>query len=401
MNLLRRESKLILEQVIKNYELKQEIELTKSELNEIKEKTRKIREYSIDNLNSLWKKAEKNLSSTGVIIYHAEDSEKAQKIFLKLIKGCNIIVKSKSNLIEELELDYGNATVFETDLGEWLINQIEVRRAHPVTPSIFLTTNEIIKFLESKGYSSLKVEEIVENISEIIKKNIYEADIGLSGANLISADGYIMLVENEGNISLISRIPKKHIVFASIDKIVPSIEDAAFLAKIMAMFGTGEPASYINFLSGPSKTSDIEQKTIHGVSGAGEVYLIIVDNGRSKLLKNKKLSEALYCIGCGACLFYCPVYRQLGPEFGLNRLGGNSLVLYGFSKSLKDLGQKGLFNCLGCELCEEVCPSQLKMWDNLKKLRGKVVHEKNEWMKKEILKKGNAVEGTSIWELRK
>ncbi|MHA2168193.1 MAG: LUD domain-containing protein [Candidatus Hodarchaeales archaeon] len=390
-------SRLILERVIKNYESKRAKILDESELDEIKKRIREIREFSIDNQVSLWIKAEKNLSSNGVGIYHAKNSEEARNIFIELIKNCEIIVKSKSNLIEELDLDFGKATVVETDLGEWVVKNMKVEKAHPVTPAIFLSIEQITEFLSTKGYSFAQVEEMVKGISEIIKQKIFVADAGLTGANLVTAEGQIVLIENEGNISLISRIPKRHIVFAGIDKIAPSIEDAAFLAKVMSVFGTGEPASYINFISGPSKTSDIEQKSIRGVSGAEEVHLIIVDNGRSKLLEDRKLRESLYCIGCGACLFYCPVYRQVGSGFGVNRLGGNSLVHRGFSKSPEGLDRKGLFDCTGCELCEEICPTGLKMWDNLKKLRGKVAHKKNEMMKKQILRKGNAVEGSTVW----
>ena len=158
---------------------------------------------------------------------------------------------------------------------------------------------------------SRRPEEIANFVRGVLREKISKAKVGITGANAITADGSIVILENEGNISLVSRIPDKHIVVSSFDKIVPTIEDALVVVRAASVFGTGQKFPvYLNIISGPSKTADIQNQIVTGAQGAKEVYLILLDNGRSEILRTD-YKELLYCINCGACLNFCPVYHQI------------------------------------------------------------------------------------------
>jgi iron-sulfur cluster protein len=339
----------------------------------LKKELRRIKEYSIKNLFALKAKAIENLKKQGVQVFEAKDSKEAKEILLKLIPKGETIVKSKSNVINEIgieDLEKRNE-IIETDCGDFLVQICEESSVHPVTPALHLTVDRIVRVIEKKFGVKLeeRPEEIVKWVRSYLRERISKAKIGLTGANVISADGGIFIVENEGNISLVSRLPEKHIIVASIDKIVPTIQDAITICKALAIYGTGASLpTYINVISSPSKTADIQKQIVYGAHGPKEVYLILLDNGRSKIIE-EGLEEILYCINCGACLYFCPVYRQIFDNYGYKYFGGRGVSLISFIFGIEKSFERGLFYCTTCSACKEQCPLSIDIPSLIRKVR--------------------------------
>jgi len=339
----------------------------------LKRELRRIRESSIKNLVALKAKAIENLKKQGVQVFEAKDSKEAKEILLKLIPKGETIVKSKSNVINEIgieDLEKRNE-IIETDCGDFLVQICEESGVHPVTPALHLTVDRIVRVIEKKFGVKLeeRPEEIVKWVRSYLRERISKAKIGLTGANVISADGGIFIVENEGNISLVSKLPEKHIIVASIDKIVPTLQDAITICKTLAIYGTGASLpTYINVISSPSKTADIQKQIVYGAHGPKEVYLILLDNGRSKIIE-EGLEEILYCINCGACLYFCPVYRQIFDNYGYKYFGGRGVGLISFIFGIEKAFERGLFYCTTCSACKEQCPLSIDIPSLIRKVR--------------------------------
>ena len=175
------------------------------------------------------------------------------------------------------------------------------------------------------------------------------------------------MVHNEGNISIVS-LKDLHIIVAGIDKIVPTLEDAISVVKLETIFATGNyVTSYMNVISGPSKTADIEKKLLKNMYGAEKVVVILLDNGRSEATP-----ECLYCIGCGNCVVHCPVYNAVGNEFGFNNyLGGRGVAMSKFIEDDETCYNSGLYMCTLCGLCTLNCPVSIptnEIIENMRKL---------------------------------
>jgi iron-sulfur cluster protein len=370
-----KEDKKAFETSYSNY-MKRRNEVLKSiDVNKLKEKLRKIREKSVEKLIDLKNLTEKNLEQQGIVVHEARNIIEARKILFSLIEKGEVIVKSKTNVGREIELnkffEENKNEVFETDTGDFLVSVCEEEAVHPVTPAIHITTKRIVEAIERKFGVKLREDpkEIVQWIRNYIRERIFRAKVGITGANVISSEGTIFIVENEGNISLVSRVPEKHIIVSSIDKIVESNEEAMTICKALAVFGTANSnVAYVNAIGGPSNTADIQKEIVYGAQGAREVHLILVDNGRCRLL-NSNLKEALYCIGCGACLYSCPVYRSLLKNYGgKTYYGGIGLIRSSSFEDIIEISQKA-FYCTTCGACKEICPVGIDVPKLIRELR--------------------------------
>jgi len=370
-----KEDKKAFETSYSNY-MKRRNEVLKSiDVNKLKEKLRKIREKSVEKLIDLKNLTEKNLEQQGIVVHEARNIIEARKILFSLIEKGEVIVKSKTNVGREIELnkffEENKNEVFETDTGDFLVSVCEEEAVHPVTPAIHITTKRIVEAIERKFGVKLREDpkEIVQWIRNYIRERIFRAKVGITGANVISSEGTIFIVENEGNISLVSRVPEKHIIVSSIDKIVESNEEAMTICKALAVFGTANSnVAYVNAIGGPSNTADIQKEIVYGAQGAREVHLILVDNVRSRLL-NSNLKEALYCIGCGACLYSCPVYRSLLKNYGgKTYYGGIGLIRSSSFEDIIEISQKA-FYCTTCGACKEICPVGIDVPKLIRELR--------------------------------
>jgi L-lactate utilization protein LutB len=367
--------------------------LSMQDIEEIKEKGAKIRDENLKKASRLWKAAKLSFEKSGIEIHFAYDNQEAVRILRRLLDGKRNIVKSKSNLLEELDVVHALDTVIvETDIGDWLVHQMGAIRIHPNAPAMALSIEEISAFF--KENYGLRIDEspeaITEKICKIIREQILSAEVSLTGVNFVTSEGHLVIVENEGNISLATRLPRTHMAVVPYHKIVETLEEAVYLSKCLSIFGTGKPSTaYINVISAPSYTTDIEKKVVRGAQGAQEVHVVVVDNNRSNLLADDRLRQALRCIGCGACMLYCPISELAGPNFGGKYQGGIGLVFSHFVCQQRIDVDHGIFACLGCELCEEVCPVNVKIWDNIKDVRNATQPEIGQRVIEEVLSKGS------------
>ncbi|MCX8158879.1 MAG: LUD domain-containing protein [Candidatus Pacearchaeota archaeon] len=369
--------------IIYSYKEKRDKLLNEEQKEKFCEELRKIKEKSINNIVKLKKETIKNLSNQGINVIEAQTVKDAINIIKKIIGKEKTIIKSKSNTITEINLENAlkNKKIIETDLGDFIIQLFKEKGIHPVLPSFHLTPKEISKKIKEKFNININPnpKEIVCFVRNILREKIFNAKIGITGANVISSDGSIFILENEGNISLISRIPEKHIILTSFDKIVETREEALKIIRASSIFGTGQDYPvYVNIISGPSKTADIENEIISGAQGAKEVYLILLDNKRTTIL-NSKFKELLYCINCGACLNFCPVYHQIFSRYGAKYFPGAKGVISSFFKeSEKDAFNNGAFFCTTCQQCKENCPMKINLSDLIRDLRKELVKQQIE-----------------------
>ena len=279
----------------------------------------------IGNLDSYVRMTMESIESTGGKAYLAKSIADAQEILNKIVGKGKKVVMAKSNVAHEIDiintLEKSGNSVSETDLGAYLIQLSKDESSHIVFPSLHMTREEIGRMLHKELGLQLSetstIEEIVAAVRQLLRKKYIEADIGISGANAISADtGSVVLVENEGNIRIDTVFPPIHIIITGIDKIVPTLNDAMKEAMVQSAYAGLYPPTYVNVTSGPSSTADIELRRVSPATGPKEVHIILLDNGRMEASLDESMKEALLCIKCGRCYFSCPVYRVLGKDWG-------------------------------------------------------------------------------------
>jgi len=324
-----------------------------------------VRIHSVGN-TELMNDAIRNLKDNGFEVVFAKDDTEAVRVVLEEIGDENVVVKSKSNVTKEIKLTERlkskGIEVVETDIGDRLIQLLSEKPSHPTGPASHLSLDYIIKtFRERFGVELHTAEDVVEFLLKDIKRNIEKANVGITGANAITAEGSVLILHNEGNIFEVLRRPKKWIILAGIDKFYPSLDDAINAAKIQTFFATGLVLpSFIEIISGVSKTADIEKKLFKGVHNPKEITLILLDNKRSYLMNNG-FKEMFYCIGCGNCVIHCPAHNTFG-----NKFKGGRFALY---SAFYD-GKSDLRLCLSCRGCKKDCPLGLDIPSMIKKARG-------------------------------
>jgi L-lactate dehydrogenase complex protein LldG len=310
-------------------------------------------------------------------VYKADGREEAVLLVVREIGDNRLIVKSKSNLSKEIglteALEEAGIKVIETDIGDRIIQLCGDVPSHPTGPASHLTKYDIAEILSA--HLGRKVEPNAETLVQLIKDEIYgyigNSTIGITGANAIAAeDGALLLLHNEGNILQVSMRPEKHIILAGIDKIYRNMEEALNMLKLQTFCATGSLAtSFVNIISSPSQTADIEKQLIKGVHGPRELCVILVDNHRSDIARSE-YKDLLYCIGCGQCLLVCPAYGVYGNRFGVDsQLGGRGLVFSALSSETSVNGIKGLDLCLSCRKCQQNCPVAIDIPSMVTKLR--------------------------------
>jgi L-lactate utilization protein LutB len=363
----------------KNKLLKDEVE----EIRELQSSVRKIREYSIQNLDKLIEIAINKFKENGMEVIFAEDSLKALDEIYKIIENEEVVAKSKSNTINEIELseflDAKGIELVETDLGDRIvqIDSDSLGPSHPIGPAAHLNLTQIAEIASKKFGKHVRAEprEILDLIKGDVLERLSRCSVGITGANSVAAvDGAVLMVHNEGNITLVS-MKDVHIVVVGIDKLVRTVEEAVSVVKLETIFATGKKIpAYMNVISSPSKTADIEQILLKDMYGAKRVIVILLDNGRSKLLEN--YDECLLCIGCGSCIVSCPVYNVTGYEFGYKGyLGGRGISFSRFIKDEKTCFDSGLFKCTACGQCTLECPVNIKTNKMVEKLRAESVEK--------------------------
>ncbi|WP_321369244.1 L-lactate dehydrogenase (quinone) large subunit LdhH [uncultured Desulfuromusa sp.] len=316
-----------------------------------------------------------NAEEAGAIVYQAKTAEDANRYIADLAKnkGAKLAVKSKSMVSEETHLsaalEQAGTRALETDLGEWIVQLAGQRPSHMVMPAIHMFKEEVAELFskETGNQEPAEIEHLVEVARNQLRQSYLDAEIGITGANIAVAEtGGIALVTNEGNARLASTLPKIHVALVGIEKLVPTLEDAAKIIQILPKNATGQLlTSYVTWIRG-AVPCDGEEKELH---------IVLLDNGRSALAESPQCRDALNCIRCGACANVCPVYQTVGGHvFGHVYIGAIGIILTAFYHGL-DHAAELVKACIGCRSCVAVCPSQIDLEEIILHLRETVGDE--------------------------
>jgi L-lactate dehydrogenase complex protein LldF len=359
----------------------------------LREQAYRIKQETMAHLDRYLEQMADAVEARGGNVFFAGDGEDVVRYIgdLARSRGAKVITKSKSMATEEIELnrrleeDYADLDleIVETDLGEWIAQLAGDTPSHIVGPILHMNRKRITEVLSQTAGEELPPD--VEALGSFARKRLREkfltADIGITGANFgVAETGTIVTVTNEGNTRLVTSVPPVHVVVMGIEKLVPRFEDLSVFVRLLARSGTGQMLTvYTNFITGPRQEGELD--------GAEELHLILMDNGRSKLL-GTEFEEALYCIRCGACLNVCPVYRQTGGHaYGSTYSGPIGAVITPLLKGhdeAKDLPHASSL----CGACWEACPVGIPLHDLLLKLRNQQVEEGLAGKAQEIAFKG-------------
>lgn len=342
-----------------------------------RERARESRRRSLNDPNIRGRTIEQ-LRSNGIRVLCPKSREDALQIILNELGDEKLVVKSKSNITKEIELaqflESKGIEVVETDAGDRIVQVSGERTVHPTGPAVHLTRYDIAEIMSEHFGRRIEPDpdKLIEEIRKEVSEYISRARVGITGANFITAEeGAVVIVHNEGNVSLCARRPKKHIIVSAPEKIVANLDEAMNLVKLQTFYGTGGiNSAYIDIISGPSRTADIEKKTFFGMHGPSDIVLVLVDNGRSSITD----SEVMYCINCGGCLLKCPVYDVMGYEFGGHTyLGGRGLCFTADLDGMDEAVRGGISCCTNCGLCVEMCPVRIDTPRLVREVRQKAI----------------------------
>lgn len=345
-----------------------------------KERLRKTKESSVGN-EPLLTQAIATLRENGFRVILAKTAEGAMRKLKEELEGYDLVVKSKSNVTKEMHvaeiLKKEGIEVIETDLGDRIVQLAGCAAAHPTGPACHLTRREISELFTIHFGKEVSEDprELTKVMREEIADYISKAKVGITGANAIAAlEGAVVIVHNEGNATKCAMLADKHMIITTPEKIVPNLDDAVNVTKLQTYLSTGKIiSSYVNIITGPSYTADIEKQVYKGMHGPKEVVIILVDDGRLEA----EDKEAQYCIGCGMCLLFCPTYNVIGPDFGSpGHMGGQGVYLEGSRGRVDESVGSGLFLCTSCGACTEVCPSRIDIKKGIIGVRNKAIRDK-------------------------
>jgi L-lactate dehydrogenase complex protein LldF len=341
---------------------------------ELRTQANALKKHAIENLDHYLEEFERNVEAHGGKVIYCKDGAEVSDFVLGLAKerGVSLIVKSKSMTSEEVDLnerlEHHGLEAVETDLGEYILQLAHERPYHIVAPALHKTRFDVAAIFEKELHVAYETapEKLSQIARGVLRQNFLDAGIGITGANFLVADsGAVVIVENEGNARLTTSAPRIHIAIAGIEKVIPRAQDLAVFLKLLARSATGQALSvYTSFLSGPRRAGEID--------GPDEFYVVLLDNGRTKLLPSRAKRQSLYCIRCAACLNTCPVYRKIGghsfPWVYSGPIG--AIITPQFMGVSYEPGLP--FASSLCGACAEVCPVKIDIPQVLLDLRSDV-----------------------------
>lgn len=340
----------------------------------LREHARAIKEETLLHLDKYVLQFVENAEKAGVTFHWARDAAEARGIVLELVKerGVDMVVKAKSMATEEIHLnealEKAGIEPIETDLGEWIIQLAQETPSHIVVPAIHKTKSQIADlFVEKMGIEkSDDVDVLTGTARRILRERFAQARVGISGVNFgVAETGTILILENEGNIRMTTSLTKTHIAVMGIEKVIPRFADLDIFLKLLPRSGTGQRlTAYQSLITGTKRRASDE--------GPEEIHVVLLDNGRSRMLSHPVTRQSLACIRCGACLNACPVYQQVGGHaYGSVYPGPIGAVITPQLIGLSKAKQLPYASSL-CGACREVCPVKIDIPELLLHLRAEI-----------------------------
>jgi L-lactate dehydrogenase complex protein LldF len=332
-----------------------------------RERAKNIKWRAIETLDQQLEEFELNFTKRGGKVIWAENAAQAIEEIIQICKerNCTTLVKSKSMATEEvhlnIELEKNGIESIETDLGEYIQQLDGEAPYHIVTPAMHKSKEDVAKLFHNKlgTPSNLTPQELTLVARKILREKYVKAEVGVTGANFIISDiGGIAITENEGNARLSCAFPKTHIVIVGIEKVIPSLTDLALFWPLLSTFGTGQKITvYNSIVTGPKQANEID--------GPEEMFVILLDNGRTTILDNPKQRESLYCIRCGACLNACPVYKNIGGHaYGATYSGPIGSIITPHLQGMEEFKHLSFASSL-CGNCTAVCAVKINLHELL------------------------------------
>ena len=373
----------------------------------IQDRARAIKAHTIERLDSYLEMVESSVTRAGGNVFFASDADAASHYILDLAarRDVQLVIKGKSMISEEMALNRrlseAGIEAVETDLGEYIIQLAEETPYHIIAPAIHKSKEDIARlFHEKLGVPLYKsAEDIAGAARTVLRDKFVRADMGITGGNFIVAEtGTLVLVTNEGNGRMCTSMPRVHVAIVGMEKIIPSMADLGIFLRLLIRSATGQRiSSYVTTVTGPRRDGEVD--------GPDEFHLVLMDNGRSRMLADPEMREALYCIRCGACLNTCPVYRKVGGHaYGWVYSGPIGAVVSPMLTSVPESRDLPYASSL-CGACREVCPVKINIPRMLLHLRtglaeGKTrENDKNPSKAEKLLIKGWRIAVTNTFTL--
>ena len=346
------------------------------EFDALRDAGREIKDHTLAHLDLYLEAFEAKVTAQGGHVHFAPTAEDARATILSICRrlGARTTTKGKSMISEEIALNEyleANGVIpIETDVGEYIIQMRHEMPSHIIAPAVHLTRAQVEADFRS-NHDHLPQErnlsaaaDLLAEARGVLRDRFLAADVGITGANILVAEtGSVVVVTNEGNADLAQTLPKAHIVLASIEKMVPTLEDATTVLRLLGRSATGqEQAVYTTFSGGPRREGDLD--------GPGEFHVVLLDNGRSKVI-GTPFQPMLRCIRCGACMNHCPVYQQVGGHaYGWVYGGPMGSVLTPTLIGIDKAGHLPNASTF-CGRCEQVCPMHIPLPEMMRQWRNR------------------------------
>jgi iron-sulfur cluster protein len=346
------------------------------------EEVRGIKEKAIGQMDKLAEQACEAIEANHGKAYIAKTADDALNIIGGLVGSGKLIVKAKSMTSEEIglreHLEEGGNEVYETDLGEFIVQKLGSRPMHILAPAVHVPKEDVARLLSKITGEELPadIELLVATARKLLREKFFKADIGISGSNVVAAEtGSLFLIENEGNIRLATSAPPVHIALVGMEKLVPTLSEAWKVAEVTWRYANYTIPQYISVVSGPSCTGDIEKVITYGAHGPREFHVIFLDGGRTELAKHPVLRQVLYCLRCGGCLYECPVFGVTAGHFGDKYFAGIGAVWAAMISGDREKAAALAYTCLTCGRCKVRCPVGIDVPQMVVELRKLLVEE--------------------------
>ena len=343
---------------------------------EMRERAREIRRGNVRHLPELLTELQQNVRANGGTVVRAADADEACRYITGLARarGARTVAKSKSMATEEIKLndalEAAGLEVVETDLGEWILQLANQHPTHIIAPAIHLNREQVAELFRAECGGTMEVPEdregLVAHARTRLREKFAQAEIGISGVNLaVASTGTVCVVENEGNARLVTSQPRIHVAVMGMERVVADWDEAAHILQVLPMAAIGyDAANYVNLISGPRREGEAD--------GPEEFHLVIVDGGRGAL-RGSEFEEVLSCIRCGACLYSCPMWRNVGGQaYGSPYSGPIGAVITPLLEGPASPGSRDLpFMSSLCGACGDACPVGIPLQDLLVKARAR------------------------------